>query len=56
MNSYLCKNNDTDYQKEPWFISGLNEFKSSNWNMEIDRFHLNDDSLKTKLMNFAEKV
>ena len=56
LNSYLCKNNDTDYQKEPWFISGLNEFKSSNWNMEIDRFHLNDDSLKTKLMNFAEKV
>ena len=56
LNSYLCKNKDIDYKKDSWFISGLDEFKGSNWNMEIDRFHLNDDSLKKELTNFAENI
>ncbi len=56
LNSYLCKNNNINYLDDSWFISGLNEFKGSDWKMEVDRFHLNDDSLETKLTNYAENI
>ena len=56
LNSYLCKNNNIKYLNDSWFISGLSEFKDSDWKMEVDRFHLNDNSLETKLTNYAENI
>ena len=56
LNSYLCKNNNINYLNDTWFISGLSEFKDSDWKMEVDRFHLNDNSLETKLTNYAENI
>jgi Tfp pilus assembly protein PilF len=56
LNSYLCKNNSINYLNDSWFISGLNEFKGSDWKMEVDRFHLNDNSLEAKLTSYAENI
>ncbi len=55
LNSYMCQMKDTDYSNDEWFKRGLNEFNSLDWNMEVDRFHLNNDLLKSQLIEFAEE-
>ena len=56
LNSYMCKQKEINIDEESWFISGLSQFKDSNWEMEVDRFHLNDDSLKGHLTDFAKSI
>tara|TARA_B100001057_G_scaffold500383_1_gene615141 strand:- start:13304 stop:14755 length:1452 start_codon:yes stop_codon:yes gene_type:complete len=56
LNSYICNKEETNYLKDSWFIVGLDQFKSSDWDMEVDRFHLNNDPLKTRLIDFAKTI
>ena len=56
LNSYMCNKEETTYLKDSWFLVGLDQFKSSDWDMEVDRFHLNNDSLKTRLIDFAKTI
>jgi len=35
---------------------GLRNFSDSNWDMEVDRFHLNDDELKSNLISLAKSI
>jgi len=56
LNSYICNQKDINHEKELWFSSGLSQFKGSNWEMEVDRFHLNDDALKNTLIEFAKAI
>jgi hypothetical protein len=48
--------NEKDFSKSPWFIRGKDEFKDSNWELEVDRFHLNNDALKTDLIELANSI
>ena len=56
LNCYMCSKNNKTYLNDTWFNSGINQFKSSNWEMEVDRFHLNDDNLKSELTEFANNL
>ena len=56
LNCYMCSKNNKTYLNDTWFNSGINQFKSSNWEMEVDRFHLNDDNLKLELTEFANNL
>ncbi len=56
LNSYMFKQKEINFDKESWFVSGFSQFKDSNWDMEVDRFHLNDDSLKKQLTDFAKHI
>ena len=44
-----------------WFIEKEGDlfekrFSDSNWDMEVDRFHLNDDELKSNLISLAKSI
>ena len=52
----MFKQKEINFDKESWFVSGFSQFKDSNWDMEVDRFHLNDDSLKNQLTDFAKHI
>ena len=55
LNSHMCHVKNRDYSSDAWFRRGLNEFNNLNWDMEVDRFHLNDDLLKSQLIEFAKE-
>ena len=52
----MFEQKELNYEQELWFSSGFNQFKGSNWDMEVDRFHLNNDSLKNQLTDFAKGI
>ena len=56
LNVDLCSKNEKDFSQSPWFIMGKNEFKDSNWELEVDRFHLNNDTLKSDLIELANSI
>ena len=56
LNTDLFKKNDKDYGEESWFKKGLRNFSDSDWDMEVDRFHLNDDELKSNLISLAKRI
>ena len=56
LNTDLFEKNDKDYGEESWFQKGLRNFSDSNWDMEVDRFHLNDDELKSNLISLAKSI
>ena len=56
LNAYMFEQKELNYEQELWFSSGFNQFKGSNWDMEVDRFHLNNDSLKNQLTDFAKGI
>ena len=41
------------YQGLNWFKEGLQSFKNSDWGLEVDRFHLNNDGAQKALEQFA---
>ena len=43
-------------ESESWFKKGLRNFSGSDWDMEVDRFHLNDDELKSNLISLAKSI
>jgi TolB-like protein len=56
LNVDMCSKNEKDFSQSPWFIRGKNEFKDSNWELEVDRFHLNNDTLKSDLIELANSI
>ena len=56
LNSYMYNERESIFDNESWFVSGVNQFKDSDWEMEVDRFHLNDESLKNNLTSFIKNI
>tara|TARA_B100000900_G_scaffold414857_1_gene442795 strand:+ start:2060 stop:3511 length:1452 start_codon:yes stop_codon:yes gene_type:complete len=56
LNCYLCEDKGINYQEKGWYAAGVNQFKSSDWDMEVDRFHLNDNELKSNLISLAKSI
>ena len=52
----MCNERESSFDNESWFVSGVNQFKDSDWVMEVDRFHLNDESLKNNLTSFLKNI
>ena len=52
----ILEPNNKSFETESWYIKGITQFKDLDLNLEVDRFHLNDDSLETKLTNYAENI
>lgn len=55
LNSHICHIKNKNYLEDTWFNRGLKEFNDLDWELEVDRFHLNDDQLKFKLIEFAKE-
>ena len=56
LNTDLFEKNSKDYLEESWFQKGRRKFSDSDWDMEVDRFHLNDDELQSNLISLAKRV
>ena len=56
LNTDLFEKNCIDYGEESWFQKGRRTFSDSDWDMEVDRFHLNDDELKSNLISLAKRI
>ena len=56
LNSFLCSDRGINYAEESWYKNGIYQYKSSNWDMEVDRFHLNNDKLKLEIIEFARTI
>ena len=56
LNTDLFEKNSIDYEEESWFQKGSRNFSDSDWDMEVDRFHLNDDELKSNLISLAKRI
>ena len=56
LNTDLFEKNSIDYGEESWFQKGRRNFSDSDWDMEVDRFHLNDDELKSNLISLAKRI
>ena len=52
----IAKSNNEVYVNESWFERGLKNFKDSDWMMEVDRFHLSDESTKNHLIGIANSI
>ena len=46
---------EIEYRSEPWFADNKDQFKEMDWDMEIDRFHLNNEGLQESLGSFVKK-
>ena len=51
LNFHLHTLNSIDCSQETWFIKGKEKFNDTNWKMEIDRFHLNNEKLNKELLD-----
>jgi Tfp pilus assembly protein PilF len=56
LNVDIHKNFSKDYEEANWFKKGLNEFKSLDWPLEVDRYHLNNEEKTNSLIELAENV
>ena len=56
LNTDFFEKNSIDYGEESWFQKGCRNFSDSDWDMEVDRFHLNDDELKSNLISLAKRI
>ena len=51
----ICDDEEIEYRSEPWFADNKDQFKEMDWDMEIDRFHLNNEGLRESLGSFVKK-
>ena len=56
LNVDIHKNFSKDYEEANWFKKGLNEFKSLDWPLEVDRYHLNNEEKTKSLIELAGNV
>jgi len=56
LNTDLCNKHHLEFKQNSWFIKGKKEFDNVNWDLEVDRFHLNNEKLKTDLIELAKSV
>ena len=52
----ICDDEEIEYKSEPWFAENKDYFKETDWGMEIDRFHLNNEGLQKSLESFVESL
>ena len=52
----MCHTRNGNYTSDTWFSRGLNEFKDLDWDMEVDRFHLNNEILMKELTEFVKGI
>ena len=41
---YVSQKKRLTIKSDSWFKAGVNQYQNFDWDMEVDRFHLNDDS------------
>ena len=56
MTAKICDDEEIEYTSEPWFTENKDHFKEMDWEMEIDRFHLNNEGLQKSLVGFVESL
>ena len=49
----ILKHEGQDVTTEGWFKDGITRFGDSDWEREIDRFHLNDEVMRPSLHQVA---
>ena len=54
LTSDIFQSNNKSYESESWYKKGINQFKDLDLNLEVDRFHLNNDQLKNNLIKKAK--
>ena len=52
----ICDDEEIEYTSEVWFTENKDHFKEMDWEMEIDRFHLNNEGLQKSLVGFVESL
>ena len=52
----ICDDEEIEYTSEVWFTENKDHFKEMDWEMEIDRFHLNNEGLQKSLVSFVESL
>ena len=52
----ICSDDQISFESEAWFKDSKSNFKDADWEMEIDRFHLNNDGLTKSLEEFAKSI
>ena len=52
----ICDDEEIEYTSEVWFTENKDHFKEIDWEMEIDRFHLNNEGLQKSLVGFVESL
>ena len=52
----ICDDEEIEYASEVWFTENKDHFKEMDWEMEIDRFHLNNEGLQKSLRSFVENI
>ena len=56
LNTDLCNKRSLEFKQNSWFLKGKKEFDNINWDLEVDRFHLNNEELKIDLIELAKSV
>ena len=56
LNFHLHKINNVDCSQASWFQKGKKDYINSDWKMEIDRFHLNNDGLNKELLETVQAI
>tara|TARA_B100000700_G_C14804026_1_gene741993 strand:- start:454 stop:939 length:486 start_codon:yes stop_codon:yes gene_type:complete len=56
LNTDLCNKRSLEFKQNSWFLKGKKEFDKVNWDLEVDRFHLNNEKLKIDLIELAKSV
>ena len=49
----ICDDEEIDYKTLNWFKEGLSKFKDTEWQNEVNRFHLNNAGAQTALEAFG---
>ena len=52
----ICDDEEIEYTSEVWFTENKDHFKEMDWEMEVDRFHLNNEGLQKSLVGFVESL
>ena len=56
LNFHLHTINSSDCLNDGWFKKGKVKYKDLDWEMEIDRFHLNNDGLNKELLETVQAI
>ena len=48
--------NNIEVNNQKWFAKGLQKFSNFDVNMEVDRFHLNNNNLQSELISTAKQL
>ena len=55
MTAKICDDEEIEHRAEAWYTENKDQFREIDWDMEIDRFHLNNEGLQESLGSFVKK-